>query len=279
MKWLFVLLLAVVVFGGAALVSYNLFVKPERTMRAEKSGEIPVEPVPDISLPEFQAAAKLRQEGRLTEARDALILLLQKYPSGLHLEEAKDLLGAVNIDILFTNYQTPEKQTYIVRSGEVLAKIAAKLKTTPELIMHTNGLNNTMLRVGQVLQISHPDFSIFIQRKAQTIVVLNHGQFFKRYRVKTVRLSAKQPPRINTRVAEVLAFRGGKRVGFGTKEYPGSTRWIRLNQPGYYLYAEADSTHRDESGQSPPSGLGLAASDMEELSSLVNAKTAVTITD
>jgi hypothetical protein len=52
-----------------------------------------------------------------------------------------------------------------------------------------------------------------------------------------------------------------------------------LSQPGYFLYAEADSTHRDESGQSPPSGLGLAASDMEELSSLVNAKTAVTITD
>jgi LysM repeat protein len=279
MKWLFVLLLAVVVFGGAALVSYNLFVKPERTMRAEKSGEIPVEPVPDISLPEFQAAAKLRQEGRLSEARDALVLLLQKYHSGLHLEEAKDLLGAVNIDILFTDYRTPEKQTYIVRSGEVLARIAAKLKTTPELIMHTNGLNNTMLRVGQVLQISHPDFSIFIQRKAQTVVVLNHGQFFKRYRVKTVRLSAKQLPRINTRVAEVLAFRGGKRVGFGTKEYTGSTRWIRLNQPGYFLFAEADSTHRDESGQSPPPGLGLAASDMEELSSLVSSKTAVTITD
>ena len=66
-------------------------------MRAEKSGEIPVEPVPDLSLPEFQAAAKLRQENRLAEARDALVLFLQKYPSGLHLEEAKDLLGDVNM--------------------------------------------------------------------------------------------------------------------------------------------------------------------------------------
>jgi LysM repeat protein len=279
MKWLFVLLLAVVVFGGAALVSWNLFVKPERTMRAEKSGEIPVEPVPDISLPEFQAAAKLRQENRLTEARDALVLFLQKYPSGLHLEEAKDLLGDMNTEILLSGYRSPEKQEYVVRSGDVLAKIAAKTKTTPELIMRTNNLTNTMLRVGQHLLISHPDFSLFIQRKAQTVVLLNHGQFFKRYRVKTVKLSSKQPPRINTRVAEILAFRGGKRVGFGTKEYVGSTRWIRLNQPGYFLYAEADATHRDESGQSPPPGLGMAASDVEELSSLVNTKTAVTITD
>ncbi len=148
MKWLFVLLLAVVIFGGAAFFSYDLFVKPERTMRAEKSGEIPVEPVPDISLPEFQAAAKLRQEGKLAEARDALVLFLQKYPSGLHLEEAKDLLGDVNIEILLSDYPSPEKQEYIVRSGDVLARIAAKTKTTPELIMRTNNLTNTMLQSG-----------------------------------------------------------------------------------------------------------------------------------
>src|ERR1700704_2326529 len=189
MKWLFVLLLAVLIFGGAAFFSYDLFVKPERKIIAEKSGEIPVEPLPDLSLAEFQAAAKLRQEGRLTEARDALVLLLQKYPSGLHIEEAKDLLGEVNTDILFSDYRTPEKQEYVVRRGDVLAKIAAKTKTSPDLIMRTNRLSNTMLRVGQVLQISRPDFSVFIQRKAQTVVLLNHGQFFKRYRVKTVKLS------------------------------------------------------------------------------------------
>lgn len=279
MKWLFVLLLAVVVFGGAAFFSYDLFVKPERKIIAEKSGEIPVEPVLDISLPEFQAAAKLRQENKLAEARDALVLFLQKYPSGLHLEEAKDLLGDVNTEILLSGYRSPEKQEYVVRSGDVLAKIAAKTKTTPELIMRTNNLANTMLYVGQRLLISHPDFSVFIQRKAQIAVLLDHGQFFKRYHVKTVRVSAKQSPRINTRVAEILAFRGGKRVGFGTKEYVGSTRWIRLNQPGYFLYSEPDSTHRDESGQPPPPGLGLAASDVAELSSLVSTKTPVTITD
>ena len=166
-----------------------------------------------------------------------------------------------------------------MRSGDVLAKIAAKTKTTPDLIMRTNNLSNTMLRVGQQLLISHPDFSLFIQRKVQTVVLLDHGQFFKRYHVKTVKLSAKQPSRINTRVAEILAFKDGKRVGFGSKEYVGSTRWIRLNQPGYFLYSESDATHRDESGQPAPPGLGLAASDVEELSSFVSTKTPVTITD
>ena len=105
MKWLFLLLLAVVIFGGAAFFSYDLFVKPERKIEQEKSGEIPVEPVPDVSLPEFQAAAKLRQEGKLLEARDALMTFMQHFPNGLHIEEAKDLLGQVNIEMLFSDYR------------------------------------------------------------------------------------------------------------------------------------------------------------------------------
>jgi hypothetical protein len=232
-----------------------------------------------VSLPDYQAAAKLRQEGKLIEARDALLALLQKFPTGQHVEEAKDLLGQVNVEMLFSDYRSPEKQEYVVRSGDVLAKIANKTKTTPELIMRTNNLTNPMLRVGQRLLISRPDFSIFIQRKAQTVILLNHGNFFKRYHVKVVKLSAKQPPRITTRVAEVMAWKGGRRVGFGTKEWVGSTRWVRLAQPGYFLFAVAETGRREESNQPPPPGLGLSMGDMEELSSLVNSKTAVTITD
>src|SRR5205823_10632894 len=146
-----------------------------------------------------------------------------------------DICDKCKPDIVITDYRSPEKQEYVVRSGDGMAKIADKPKTKPELIMRTNNLTNPMLRVGQHLLISHPHFSIFIQRKAQTVILLNHGQFFKRYHVKNVRLSAKQPPRITTRVAEVTAWKGRKRVGFGTREWVGSTRWIRLAQPGYFL--------------------------------------------
>ena len=65
MKWLFVLLLAVIIFGGAAWFGYDLLFKQQIEVQKEQRGEIKPEPTPDISLPEFQAAAKLRQEGKL----------------------------------------------------------------------------------------------------------------------------------------------------------------------------------------------------------------------
>src|SRR5262244_4256225 len=278
MKWLFVLLLALIIFGGAAWFGYNSFVKEEIAVKKELRGEVTPAPVPDISLPEFQAAAQLRQEGKLTEARDALISFIQKYPSGKHLDEARGLLGEVNIDILLSRYPSPEKTEYVVKSGDVLAKIARKLKTTPELIMRMNNMSGTMLRIGDHLLISHPDFSMVVQRKANLIVLLNHGAFFKQYHVREAKSPQKQPGKITAKVAETMAWKGGKRVGLGSKEYLASTKWIRLaGAAAYTLYAVPDATHPNLDQPPPPTGLGLAAIDLEELSTLVNNHTPVTI--
>ena len=280
MKWLFVLLLALVIFGGAAWFGYNSFVKEEIAVKKEQSGEVTPPPAPDIGLPEFQAAAQLRQDGKLTDAREALIAFIQKYPSGKHLDEARDLLGEVNIDILLSRHPSPEKIEYTVKPGDVLAKIARKLKTTPEMIMRMNNMSGTMLHIGEHLLISHPDFSIVIQRKPNLVVVLNHGTFFRQYHVREAKLPPKQSAKITAKVAETMAWKGGKRVGIGNKEYLSSTRWIRLaGAPSYTLYSVPDTTHPNLEQPPPPTGFGLAASDVEELSSLVNNRTAVTIID
>ncbi|HEY2680127.1 MAG TPA: LysM peptidoglycan-binding domain-containing protein [Candidatus Udaeobacter sp.] len=280
MKWLFVLLLALAIFGGAAWFGYNTFVKEEIEVKKEQRGEVTPPPVVDVSLPEFEAAVKLRQDEKLPEARDALVAVIQKYPAGKHLDEARDILGEVNTTILLSRRPSPEKIEYIVKSGDVLAKIARKLKTTPEMIMRMNNMSGTMLRIGDKLLISHPDFSMVIHRKAKLIVLLNHGAFFKQYHVRETKLPQKQPTKIMAKVAETMAWKGGKRVGLGSKEYLGSTKWIRLaGAPAYTLYAVADASHPNLDQPPPPTGLGLAAVDLEELSTLVNKSTSVTIVD
>src|SRR5215472_6538097 len=268
MKWLFVLLLALIIFGSAAWFGYNTFVKEEIEVKKEQRGEVTPPPAVDVSLPDFQAAVKLRQDGKLAEARDAFMSLIQKYPTGKHLDEARDLLGEVNTEILLSRYPSPEKTEYIVKSGDVLAKIARKLKTTPELIMRMNNMSGTMLHIGEHLLISHPDFSLLIQPKAKLVVLLNHGRFFKQYHVQEVKLPAKQPYKITAKVAETMAWKNGKRVGLGTKEYASSTRWIRLTgAAAHMIYSMPDSAHPNLDQPPPPTGLGLAASDVEELSS------------
>jgi len=279
MKWLFVLFLAIIIFGGAAWFGYNFVFKQDIQVRKEQRGEVTQEPRIDLTLPEFQAAAKLRQEGKLPEARAALTAFVQKYATGIHADEAKDLLGEINVDILLSRTPSPEKEEYIVKPGDVLQRVAHKVKSTPELIMRMNNLNGTMLHIGERLLISHPDFSILVQRKPKLLIVLNRGAFFKQYHISEEKLPTKQSSKVVTKVAEVMAWRDGKRVGFGTKEFIGSTRWIRLSSQAYTIYSVPDAAHPALSQPPPPQGLGLAAADVEELSSLVSNKTPVTITD
>jgi len=274
MKWLFVLLLAIVIFGGAAFFSYNIFVKQEIAVRAEQKSDAPAQPIPDFGIAEFRSAQALKEDGKLSEARGALIAFLERYPTGPHSEEAKDLLGQVNITMLLSRYPAPGKVEYIVKKGDVITRVAAKMKTTPDLIMRMNGMNNAMLRIGERLMISHPEFSLFIQRDQKVVVLLDHGQFFKRYHVLNVKLLGRQSSKISTRVADIMAWKNGKRVGFGSKEYPSSSRWIRLGVPAYVLYAESSGGVAP-----PPQGLQMEARDLVELSTLVDTKTPVTITD
>jgi LysM repeat protein len=274
MKWLFVLLLAIVIFGGAAFFSYNIFVKQEIAVRAEQRSDAAPQSTPDFGLTEFRAAQGLKENGKLTDAQSALTAFLERYPTGNHSEEAKDLLGEVNMSILLSRYPAPGKSEYTVKRGDVIARVAAKMKTTPDLIMRMNNMSSTMLHIGDRLMIAHPDFSLFVQRNERVVVLLDHGQFFKRYHVLNVKLLGRQSPKINTRVAEIMAWKNGKRVGFGSKEYVSSTRWVRLAATGYFLYAAGSG-----GAPPPPQGLQMEARDLVELSTLVNNKTPATITD
>src|SRR5437763_1593571 len=144
---------------------------------------------------------------------------------------------ALSVGILLSRYPTPEKPEYVVKPGDVLAKISRKLKATPEPIMRMNNMSGTMLHIGEHLLISHPPFSMSIQRKANLVVLLNHGVFFKQYHVREAKLPPKQPAKIATKVAESVAWKDGKRIGIGSKEYLASTKWIRLaGAAGYTLY-------------------------------------------
>jgi len=273
LKGLFLLALAGVVFGSAAWFGYQLLVKPHQLPTEELVGGKPVLP-PDPSLPDFEKAMKVKAERQPVATREALERFIETYPFSTKLAEARKALGEANTDIFFSSIPAPGKIRYEIHSGDSLDKIKKKLKTTDELIMRCNNLDDPRrLRIGQVLWVSQPEFSVIIDRKAHTVLLLDKGKFFKQYtaaswNVPVPKRGASNLP-IDAKVGKKMAWANGAPVAFPAKEYTGSARWVELSTRGYTLYTEG--------GQKPGPGIGMQPEDMDELSTLLAKGTPVTI--
>jgi len=272
-KGLFLLALSAAVFGGAGWFGYEILIKPHKISQQEIV-EGKLAPPPDPSLPEFEKVIKIKAARQPVAAREALERFIENYPFSTKLREARKALGEVNTDIFFSAIPAPDKIRYEVRSGDALEKIKRKLKTTDELIMRCNNLDDPKrLRVGQVLMVSQPEFSMVVDRKAHTVTLFNKGKFFKEYTAVSWNAPAAkkgmEKVAIPAKVGRKLAWFNGAQVAFGSKEYAGSARWVDLTAKGFTLYTEG--------GQKPTTGIGMSPEDMDELSTLLSKDVAVAI--
>lgn len=273
LKGVFLLGLSGAVFGSGGWFYYQLLVKPQQMPPEEFVDGKPVPP-PDPSLPEFEKVMKTVGSRQPVKARDELQAFMEKYPFSTKLAEARTALGRINSDIFFSTVDSPDKIHYDVRSGDALAKIERKLKTTGELIMRCNNLDDPRrLRIGQVLLVSPAEFTVVIDRKAHTVTLFNKGKFFREYHAASwnppVPKHGKDKAIIDAKVSKKMALRDGNPVNFPSKEYAGSDRWVETTAKGYVLYTET--------GQKPPNGIGIAAEEMEEISTLLTKGVPVTI--
>ena len=284
MKALVLIILTVVVFGSAAYWAHQLFVRPQQELLKEKS--LPAEPPPpDPSLPEFEKCVALQKERKLLEARAAFEEFLEHNPQSTKLEEARDRLGEINTDFFFSSVQSPEKEVYIVKSGDVLNRVASRFRTTPELIMRQNNLTGTMLKIGQKLMVTPVEFSVVINKRARKVTLYSRGKFFKQYPIRSMpaesassRKGGNAPaPKITGKIADKIAWsQAGERVIFSEKEYAGATHWIVVSPSSYTLYSHGDQTTGDNY-KKPLTGLGLAPEHAEELAALLSKGNPVTI--
>jgi len=183
----------------------------------------------------------------------------------------------MNADLVLSTNPSADKVEYVIKAGDSLDKIAHQFKTSAELIMRSNNLVNTIIQPGQRLSIFQPDLAVEIHLGEKRVVLLQHGKFFKQYAIVSASLpGSSKPAETKTKILEKAAFRDGKRVTFGTKEYAGSARWIILAQPGYTIFAESPAGTPGAAAK-PPTGLGLSESDMAELHTLVGNGLPVTI--
>jgi LysM repeat protein len=272
-KALIIIFLTLGVFGGGSFVAYKMFVQPQIALKKEKAA--PPTPVPpDPTLPEFNKCVALRKAGKMIESRDAFYSFIEHNPDSTKIEDAKDFLGEINTDIFLSTLPAPEKEVYIVQKGDVITRVANKLKTTGELVVRANNLQGPMLRIGQKLSVSPGEFSLMISHKKDKVTLLNKGKFFKQYAVlewppmHAKKTTAGKPAASEKKMGKVtdkISWLNGTRVTFMEKGYVNSTHWIQINIPGCTLHSVAD-----ENGQKPPGGgIRLTPDALDELDAIL----------
>lgn len=272
-----ILFLLALIAGGGGAAYYLLVYQPEKRDEAIiAKGNLSAAPTPDPSTPDFEAARALRRERKLNEAREKLIAMIERYPDSSHRKDAETMVGSMNVEEALNGQPGPGKTTYIVKSGDTLERVARQLKSNTELIFRANNLETINLKIGQKLEVPQIDAAVEIRLTERKVILRNRGQFFRSYPIKTLKAPAKKGFEAKTKVYEKLAFKGGLRVAPFTKEFVGSIRAISFTgQPGYTIFGEPDDPNSGE--KAPAGGIGLAAADVEELQTLVNVGTPVTI--
>jgi LysM repeat protein len=272
-KLLVVALLAFGVFGGGGFVAYRLFFK-KPDGRYGNGNEPVVTPTPDPGIAMLEQAKQQVASGDQSDAQRILLALVQSFPDSTRINDARKLLGDLNISAFFSPEPGPDKTEYVVARGDSIARIALKTKNPAELIFKANGLDSLTIQPGRKLIIPRGQFSLVINIKKGDVTLMNNGNFFRWYKPLELKLPAKVVlGQFKTR--EKIAWSDGIRVAFGEKKYLGSSRWIVINGSGITLYSETNP--QMPNAQKPGTGIMLAPADMEELFALVVKDTPIIV--
>lgn len=267
---LVIFLMVAAILGGSIYYSYELFWKPNLPPPPEQVEAAPPPP-PDPSLVAYEKVRALSAQEDPKGKRLALAAFLARFPSSPQAVEAANELGTLNARRVFSPRETNEDHTYKVQKGDSLVRIASKFKTNAELIYRVNNLETINLKIGQELHIPKLDMSMTMDPKGGTITLFDGGEFFKKYSIVSEK-AGRSAGKGLTKVTDKLALQGSDRVAFGSKNYAGCDRWIMMGRAGLVIRGIPE-----EPGETPPAGIFVSPSDIEEIFLLVSPGVPVTI--
>ena len=216
-------------------------------------------------------------------ARTDLSAILEEHPDTNRRPEIEDLLGKINLELLNSSEVHEGDEIYQLQKGDKLTTIGKKFNVSPDLIGRVNHIRDErMLTVNRRIKIPKTNFSILVDKSSNTMVLLNDGKFFKRYRVRTgsndwltptgafrIRTKVKDPNWTDPKTGQHYAANDpGNELG---------TRWMAFDvnaQLGIH-----GTIHPETIGQYASNGcVGLVKEDAEEVFDLVPIGTEVKIT-
>lgn len=273
-KFLLAFLALLICAGGVAgsYYYYKKFYEPEISLNRQISGE--GKRVYDLGERHFQTALDLLEDGELVAARDRLLYLLQYFPESRTYEDAKRVVGEVNMDLLLSRIPQPRKQIHVVRRGEALVTIARRSQTTIDYIMRTNGKTTDTIYPDEELIVCPLDFRAEIDLENERIAILEGDEFFKEYRILDSHLPPEVRAPVSTSVNEKVAWHKDRPVNFTNENYMNCSKWLRTGKIGLFIREESRA---EEEGRAKPFGVMVAKTDLEEIFTILRVGSPVTV--
>ena len=132
-------------------------------------------------------------------------------------------------------------------------------------------------QIGQQLLIPSLNASAVLIREKSTLIVFNHGEFFKEYPIVSLTLTGgASKGDFETKVADRVARKGETRVAFGAKDYAETVRFVLLS-PGSVSIHPAPTLAADGTIPPNPPGIVLSLADFNDIFALLKTGTPVTI--
>ncbi len=278
--WLFIKIIAGLAVAGVvaftAALAYHIVVAPLGWVFEElipKAGTVlRVQPEEDFAktleaaeMPDFepgdrafQKAHELIAIGKITEGREKLMAIVNVFPSSPTAPTARRIVGEMNLDEVLSSGFPDGKVQYQVKSGDSYFAIAGRNDTTLDMIMLLNGMMELRdLQPGDDLLLLPLNFRMMIEPDRKSVSLWDGAKFISEYPVmKMVDTTLKSG---KTAIASRRATLEGKTVSPTAANYRSTAKSIEIKSPALQILPYED----DE--KSPPRGIFLRTSDLEEL--------------
>ena len=227
----------------------------------------------------YSQAVTLKQSNHSDKAKELFQEIITNYPDYEGVENVQKDLEDINMKLISTGMKSPRVVIHKVEPGDSLVKIAKKYNTTIELIRKRNNLSSSTIRPGQQLSIYAGDFSVFVD-KSQNILILKDGhQIVKVYHVSTGANNSTPAGdfKITSKLVDPVWFKSGAIIPAESPQNELGTRWLGFDIAGYGIHG---TNQPDMIGKQATAGcVRMLNREVEELFDILPVGTKVTVAD
>ena len=269
-------LLAPAVLAGTVLGAYYMYrenIAPEKQRKDEIAALMKTKGrKADPGKRVFDQAMDLIRRREMDAAREKFTEIIGVYRDSERYAAAREVLGEMNLDRLFSRVPMPGKLEYTVgrTRQDNLNAISTKFRTTIAYIKRVNNLLGTVIHPGDRLVLYPLDFEVEVRLSEKRLTLLKEGQYFKDYTIVGHHLPF---PKLGkeTTIGETPGLLNGKKIRPDDERYTSAQKWIQTvakgSRGGIIFCPEPPAP--PEGTPPSPAGIYLSSEDMHELSTII----------